>query len=72
MDFDIIAITETSLKTSNNFKTNIVLEGYLSFSIPSNSKKGVSTIYAKNDLNILERTDLNSTSDDYESFWVEI
>ena len=72
MDFDIIAITETSLKTGNNFKTNIDLEGYLSFSIPSNSNKGGSTIYAKSDFNILERTDLNSTSDDYESIWVEI
>ena len=54
MDFDIIAITETSLKTGNNFKTNIDLEGHLSFSIPSNSNKGGSTIYAKSDLNILE------------------
>ena len=72
MDFDIIAITETSLKTGNNFKTNIDLEGYLSFSIPLNSNKGGSTIYAKSDLNILERTDLNSTSDDYQSIWVEI
>ena len=36
------------------------------------SNKGGSTIYAKRVLDILERTDLNITNDDYESIWIEI
>ena len=61
INFDIIAITETSLKTDINFNCNIVLEGYWNYSIPSNSNKRCSTIYAKRVLDILERTDLNIT-----------
>ena len=73
INFDIIAITETSLKTDNiNFNSNIGLEGYRNYSIPSNSNKGGSTIYAKRVLDIVERTDLNITNDDYESTWIEI
>ena len=73
INFDIIAITETSLKNeNNNFKTNICIEGYQNFSLSSKSNKGGSTIYAKSDLDILERTDLNISNDDYESIWLEI
>ena len=57
MSFDI-AITETSLKPENiNFQTNIAFQGYKYFSTASNSSKGGSTIYVKNDLDILERQD---------------
>ena len=70
LNFDIIAITETLLKTDNiNFNSNIGLEGYRNYSIPSNSNKGGSTIYAKRVLDILERTDLNITNND-ESIWI--
>ena len=73
INFDIIAITETSLKTENiNFNSNIGLEGCQNFSIPSNSNKGGSTIYAKRVPDILERTDINITNDDYESIWIDI
>ena len=73
INFDIIAFTETSLKTDNiNFNSNVGLEGYRNYTIPSNSNKGGSTIYAKRILDILERTDLNITNDDYESIWIEI
>ena len=72
INFDLIAITETSLKNDINFNSNIGLEGYWNYSIPSNSNKGGSTIYAKRVLDILERTDLIITNDDYESIWIEI
>ena len=35
MNFDIIAITETSLKMKTSFKTNIGVEGYQKFYISS-------------------------------------
>ena len=38
--FDIMAITETSQKLVNeDFKTNISMEGYLTFSTPTNTNK---------------------------------
>ena len=43
-----------------------------SFSISSNSNKGGSTIDTKSDLDTVERTDLNTTNDEYESIWIEI
>ena len=73
INVDIIAITETSLNTENiNFNSNIGLEGYRNYSIPSSSNKGGSTSYAERVLDILKRTDLNITNDDYESIWIEI
>ena len=52
---------ETSLKLSNeNFKTNISIEGYSTFSTPSKSNKGGSTIYVKDSFDVTERLDLNS------------
>ena len=56
--FDIMAITETSQKITNaDFKTNINLEGYLNFCIPSNTNKGGTTIYVKNTFDVIERMD---------------
>ena len=73
VEFDIIAVTETSLSTERfNFFSNIELEGYVNFSMPSQSNKGGSTIYAKSTLNLVERVDLNITHNDFECTWVEI
>ena len=73
VEFDIIAVTETSLSTESvNFLSNIELDGYVNFSIPSSSSKGGSTIYAKSNLNVVERVDLNITHTDFECIWVEI
>ena len=47
-DFDVIAITETSEKVSNeNFLANINIDGYLNFSMPTKSNKGGTSIYVK-------------------------
>ena len=73
VEFDIIAVTEISLSTERvNFFYNIELEGYVNFSMPSQSNKGGSTIYAKSTLNLVERVDLNITHNDFECTWVEI
>ena len=43
-----MAIIETSHKLINeNFKTNISIGGYSTFSTPTNSNKGGSTIYVR-------------------------
>ena len=71
--FDIIAITETSLNIDKgNFRSHINLEGYINFSSPSNTNKGGTTIYAKNNLDTFERTELSKTHDEFESTWIEI
>ena len=59
---DIIAITETSQKNIENFKSNIDIEGYETYLTPSNSNKGGTAL----------RKDLNTQHDDYASVWVEI
>ena len=66
-------ITETSQKLVNeDFKTNISIEGYLTFSTPTNTNKGGTTIYVNNSFDITERLDLNVTRDEFESVWIEI
>ena len=73
LKFDIIAITETSLKTIHeDFLANISLEGYLNFSSPTNSNKGGTTIYSRKSFDVTERIDLNVIHDLYESVWIEI
>ena len=57
-----MAITETSQKLVNeDFKTNISIEGYSTFSTPTNTNKGGTTIYVNNSFDITERLDLNVT-----------
>ena len=69
---DIIAITETSQKKHQNFKSNIDIEGYETYLTPSNSNKGGTALYVNNKFNTIERKDLNTQHHDYESVWVEI
>ena len=71
--FDVIAITETSQKTSNNgFLSNVEIDGFISHSIASNSNKGGSLLYINNKHKIKERTDLNIQNDVLEAVWIEI
>ena len=71
--FDIIAVTETSQKVSNNdFPCNVEIRGFNIFSTPSNYSKGTTVLYVKNNLKFRERTDLNSFNDTHEAIWVEI
>ena len=68
-----MAITETSLKLTNeNFKTNISIEGYSTFSTPTNSNKGGSPIYVKDTFDVTERLNLNVIDDKFESVSIEI
>ena len=69
---DIIALTETSLKNNENFKSNIDIEGYETYCTPSYSSKGGTAIYVNKKFNNIERKDLKALNEDYESVWVEI
>ena len=73
MDLDIINISETSQTENSNFDTNITLEGYKPpFTTGSLLSKGGVAIYVKNNLNVLERDDLNIMHNSFESVWIEI
>ena len=69
---DIIALTETSQKNNENFKSNIDIEGYESYYTPSYSSKGGTAIYANKKFNNIEIKDLKALNEDYEAVWVEI
>ena len=70
-DFDVINLTETS-QVDEMFKTNVTIEGYTQFYTPTNSMKGGTCIYVKTIYNAVERTDLKSVHDNFESTWIEI
>jgi len=57
--FDILAITETSQKSNQNFKLNIKIQGYDFYSTPSNTNKGGSALYVDSNYNSFERVGLN-------------
>ena len=71
--FDIMAITETSLKLSNeDFKTNISIEVYSTFSTQTKSNKGGTTIYVKDSYDVVERLDLKIIDEEFGSVRIEI
>ena len=70
---DIIALTETSENDANSFLKNVKIEGYHDpFSTPTLSRKGGVALYVNSEFKVLERTDLNVQTKDYESIWIEI
>ena len=72
-NIDLLCISETSQRENVNFKINVTLEGYQTpFCLGSRSARGGVLIYAKNDLKVLERQDLNMINDDFEAIWIEI
>ena len=72
-DLDIITITETSEHKNNaKFRTNVDLDGYSLYSMPTNSNKGGVAIYTKKIYDPIERSDLNITNDHFEAVWIEI
>ena len=67
--FDVIAITETSQKAGENFKSNVKIDGYDLFKTPSNSDKGGTVLYLSSSIKTFERVDLKIQHDDFESTW---
>ena len=66
-DFDIIGITETSQKCNENFISNVSINNYNLYATSSNSIRGSSAIYIKDNLDNFERNDLKSQSDEFEA-----
>ena len=69
---DIITITETFHKNDEFFKINVSIEGYKEFYTPSNSSKGETALYVKENYDVFERSDLKTQNDCFESVWVKI
>ena len=70
-ELDVIAITETSHKNNEFFTTNVSIEGYKEF-YTSNSSKGGTALYVKDNYDVFELSDLKTQNDCFESVWVEI
>ena len=70
--FDVVAITETTEHIEHSFLKNISMEGFKLYNTPSRSAKGGAALYVNKDFDVIERKDLKSNSDLYESVWIEI
>ena len=69
---DVLALTETSEKEDTGFLSNVELDDLKKFHTASNSSKGGTAICANKNFDMIERSDLNSNSLEYESTWIEI
>ena len=73
LNLDIIGVSETSLKENENFDLNVNIDGYQQpYSLGSKTSKGGVTIYAKENLSVRERDDLNTVDSSFEAVWIEI
>ena len=69
---DVLALTETSEKEETGFLSNVELDEFQKFHTAPNSSKGGTVIYVNKNFDMIERTDLNSNSPEYESTWIEM
>ena len=69
---DIVAITETSQKTNENFIKNVSIEASDIYSTGSQLARGGTAIYVNKNFNSFERNDLKINNEEYESVWIEI
>ena len=73
MELDIIGLSETSQHEGEDFGLNVMMHGYRKpFSLGSKTLKGGVAIFAKKNLNVWERDDLNIIDNCFEGLWVEI
>ena len=72
-DIDVLCISETSQKENTHFNVNITIDGYRQpFTLGSKTSRGGVAIYVKNDIDVVERNDLNLINKSFEIVWVEI
>ena len=69
---DILAITETSEQEKVWFLQNVEIKGYKIFHTASKTSKGGTAVYVDENVNSIERIDLNILHDEFEGAWVEI
>lgn len=70
--FSLIGITETKLKANIPPTTNIEIQGYYFVSEPSLSNAGGVAFYIKNSLDFSIRSNISSTTNDFETLWLEV
>ena len=68
---DILAITETSEQEKVGF-LHVEIKGYKIFHTASKTSKGGTALYVNENVNSIERIDLNILHDEFEGTWVEI
>ena len=72
-DIDVLCSSETSQKENTHFNVNITIDGYRQpFTLGSKTSRGGVAIYVKNDIDVVERNDLNLINKSFEIVWVEI
>ena len=69
---DILAITETSEREDIGFLNNVEIDEYDKFHTASKTMKGGTAIYVNKNFDSLERSDLKTNTDEFESTWIEI
>ena len=71
-NFHIIGLSETKIVINKDCVANISISGYQFFSQPSVHNAGGVGFYIRNEIEFHLRDDLSSTTDDYESLWIEV
>ena len=72
LEFDFVAISETSQQCDSYFINNVSLNGYTSFFTPTSTRKGGIALYVKSLYKPFEQVDLKHQSESCESVFVEI
>lgn len=70
--FNVIGLSETKIKVNKDQISNTSIPSYDFISQPSLQNAGGVGFYVKNDIIYHTRDDLTSTTEDYESLWIEI
>jgi hypothetical protein len=70
--FSVIGMSETKIKVDRDLITNVDIPGYNFISQPSLSNAGGVGLFLRDNLQFKIRSDLSSTTGDFESLWLEI
>ena len=71
-DFSVIGLSEIKFQVGKDTYSNTSINNYSFLCQPSQSAAGRVGFYINNKLKFSERDDLNTTSNSYESIWVEV
>ena len=71
-DFSIIGLSEIKFQVGKDTYSNTSINNYSFLAQPSQSAAGGVGFYINNKLKFSERDDLNTTSNSYESIWIEV
>ena len=72
LNLDVIGVSEVWHSNDNPILSNVEIPGYTFYKTSSCSQNGGAGLYIKNSLTSNPRIDLDSSTDDFETAWVEI